>query len=595
MDGGLTAPTEAPLGVAASVSGRRWAWRLGDARIAAGLAQRTGLSELTARILAGRGITAETVGDFLAPSLRALMPDPSSLADMDRAATRLAAAVGAGERVAVFGDYDVDGACATALLCHFLGALGVAAEPYIPDRALEGYGPNEAALAQLADRGARLIVCVDCGTAGEAAIASIAGRADVLVLDHHAVDALPASAHAVVNPNRPDDRAGLGGLCATAVTLMAAVATNRALRRAGWFRARPEPDLLGLLDLVALATVCDVMPLAGLNRAFVAQGLRVMAQAPRPGLAALAEVAGQRAAPDAWHLGYVFGPRINAGGRVGQAELGTRLLLAPSLAEARPIAELLDATNRRRREIEAGVLAPALEQGAAQLAAGHGVLLVAGAGWHAGVVGIVAGRLKEQFNRPSLALAIEGDTAKGSGRSVAGIDLGAALIAARQAGLVSRAGGHAMAAGFALPAGGIAALHAFLETRLAATAHLPEAAELAIDGSLAMAGATGALGQELARLAPFGQGHPEPVFAMPHAMIAKAERIGAESQHVRAFLSDAAGLRLRAVAFRCADAPLGQALLGAAGRALHLAGHLRQDSWGGREGVSLTIVDAATA
>lgn len=593
MDGGLTGTDDTALGVAASVSGRRWVWRVADARLGAALAQQAGVSELTGRILAGRGVTAETVGTFLAPSIRALMPDPSVLAGMDRAAGRLAAAAQARERVGVFGDYDVDGACATALLCRWLAALGVPAEPYIPDRALEGYGPNEVALASLANRGASLIVCVDCGTAGEAAIASVAHRADVLVLDHHAVDTLPPSAHAVVNPNRPDDTSGLGGLCATAVAFMAAAATNRVLRRDGSFCDQAEPDLLALLDLVALATVCDVMPLAGLNRAFVTQGLRVMAHAPRPGLAALAEVAGLRSAPDAWHLGYVFGPRINAGGRIGRADLGTQLLLATSQAEARPLAELLDATNRQRREIEAAMLAPALEAGAAQLAAGHAVLLVAGDGWHPGIVGIIAGRLKERFNRPAIAVAIEGGVAKGSGRGVSGLDLGAAVIAARQAGLLSRAGGHAAAAGFALAATGLPALHAFLEARLAAARALPPAADLAVDGTLTLAAADAGLASELARLAPFGAAHPEPVFVLPNAVVAKAERMGADGTHVRAFVGGAAGGSLRAVAFRCADAALGQALLTAAGRPLHLAGYLRVEGWGGRERTSLTLVDAA--
>jgi single-stranded-DNA-specific exonuclease len=570
-------------------------FRLGDARIGAALAQVAGLSELTGRLLAARGVEPGSVADFLAPSIRALMPDPARLADMDRASARIAEAVVGGERVAVFGDYDVDGACATALLCRWLAGLGLVVEPYIPDRALEGYGPSATALGQLADRGASLIICVDCGTAGEEAIATVASRADVVVLDHHAVDALPRSPLAVVNPNRPDDASGLGHLCAAGVAMMTAVATNRALRRNGRPGEAGGAELLGLLDLVALATVCDVMPLTGLNRAFVAQGLKVLGQAPRPGLAALAAVAGLRNPPDAWSLGYVFGPRINAGGRIAQADLGVRLLLADDPLEARQLAETLEQVNRQRREIEGGMLAEAIAEAERQMDDGAPVLLVARDGWHAGVVGIIAGRLRERFNRPAFAVAIESGTAKGSARGVPGLDLGAAVIAARQAGLLDRAGGHAAAAGFALPADGVPALRAFLAQRLAAAADLPRAADLALDGMLSVEAATSGLAEEVARLAPFGPAHPEPVFALRQARIGKAERIGAEQSHVRVFLSGEAGGRLRGIAFRCADSALGALLLGSAGRAVHLAGHLRIEHWGGMERLSLHIIDAAFA
>lgn len=583
------------LGVACSAQGRRWVFRLGDARTGAALAQAAGVSELTGRLLAARGILPATVGDFLAPSIRALMPDPSCMADMERAAHRLAEAVRRRERVAVFGDYDVDGACSTALLCRWLSALGVVTEPYIPDRALEGYGPSAAALSQLADRGASLIICVDCGTAGEEAIAAVAERADVLVLDHHAVDTLPPSAFAVVNPNRPDDSSGLGGLCAAGVAMMTAVATNRVLRRAGSFGDAAAPDLLGLLDLVALATVCDVMPLAGLNRAFVAQGLKVLAHAPRPGLAALAEVAGLRHTPDAWSLGFVFGPRINAGGRIARADLGVQLLLADDPGEAKALAETLEHTNRQRREIEGGMLAAAIEDAERQMAFDAPVLVVARQGWHPGVVGIIAGRLRERFNRPAFALAIEGEGAKGSARGVPGLDLGAAVIAARQLGLLDRAGGHAAAAGFALPASGVPALRAFLAARFAAASALPRAADLALDGMLSVEAATAGVAGEVSRLAPFGPANPEPVFALRQARIAKAERIGAEQSHVRVFLIGESGGRLRGIAFRCADLALGSLLLGSAGRAVHLAGHLRWEQWGGMERLSLHIIDAALA
>lgn len=583
------------LGVACSATGRRWTWRLGDARLGAALAQRTGLSELTGQLLAARGVAVEAVEDFLAPSLRALMPDPSRMADMDRAAARLAQAVLRRERVAVFGDYDADGACATALLCRWLKGFGLVVEPYIPDRAQEGYGPNPAALLGLAERGARLIVCADCGTSGEAAIRAVCGRADVLVLDHHAVDTLPASALAVVNPNRPDDDSGLGELCGAGVALMTAVATNRAIRRAGGAVGADAGDLLGLLDLVALATVCDVVPLSGLNRAFVAQGLKVMHRGLRPGLAALAELAGLRGPPDTWVLSHVFGPRINAGGRIARADLGVRLLLADAPDEARELAAALDQVNRQRREIEAGMLAGAIGMAEAQLEAGRAVLLVASKDWHPGVIGIIAGRLRERFNRPAFAVSIEGALARGSGRGVAGLDLGAAVIAARQAGLLDRAGGHAAAAGFALPATGVPLLHAFLEERLAAAAGLPRAADLMLDGTLSLDAVTAAFATEVGRLAPFDSRHPEPAFALSRVRIVRADRIGVERAHVRVFLSGEAGGRVHGIAFRSADSGLGALLLGAEGRPVHVAGHLRLDSWNGLERTSLHLVDAALA
>jgi single-stranded-DNA-specific exonuclease len=588
---------EAPaLDITSSVGGRRWVWRLGDARLGAGLAQAAGISELTGRLLAARGIDADGVRDFLAPTVRAAMPDPDTLTDMPRAAERIARAVLANELVAVFGDYDVDGAASAALLCRFIRDAGGKAIPYIPDRLTEGYGPNETALAALVGQGASLVVCVDCGTAGGEALASIAGSADVIVLDHHAVDALPETPLAVVNPNRPDDTSGLRHLCAAGVALMAAVAANRVLRRAGHYATRAEPDLMGLLDLVALATVCDVVPLVGLNRAFVAQGLRVLQSRARPGLAALADAAQLKAPPDAWTLGFVFGPRINAGGRVGDAGMGARLLLEDDALAARALAESLDATNRHRREVEAGVLEAAIAEGEAQAASGRAVILVAGQGWHAGVIGIVAGRLRERLNRPAIAVALDdAGEGRGSGRGVPGLDLGAAVIAARQSGLLLRAGGHAMAAGFSVAPGFLPQLHDFLEARLAAAAMLPAAEDLAIDGALSVDAATLGFAEEVGRLAPFGAANPEPVFVLRHARVARAERMGVDGAHVRAFLAGEAGGRLRAVAFRCAEARLGQALLAAQGRTLHLAGQLRAAEWQGEARVTLHMVDAASA
>jgi single-stranded-DNA-specific exonuclease len=607
VDSLTLAPPGAVLGVGRSLSGRRWVWRgqRSDPALpsvdgpAGGLAiaQRLELPEILGRLLAGRGIGLDAAADFLAPTLRALLPDPSLLADMDAAADRLACAVRRGETIAVFGDYDVDGACATALMVSFLGNLGCAVVPYIPNRLTEGYGPNAPALMHLARWGARLIVCVDCGTAGAEAFAALGARAEVIVLDHHGTaDLPPPRILALVNPKRPDDRSGLAHLCAAGVAFLAAVATVRALRRAGHFAARPEPDLLALLDLVALATICDVMPLVGTNRALVAQGLRVMARRARPGIAALLEVAQAREALNTATCGFLLGPRINAGGRIGQADLGLRLLLCPDLAEARGMAAMLDAVNRQRQAVEARVLAEALAGAAAQAEAGRAVLLLGRAQWHPGVVGIVAGRIKERFNRPTLVAGIADGMAKGSGRSVAGLDLGAAVTAARRAGLLASGGGHAMAAGFSLPAERLDAFHAFLDAELAAAAALPLAADLAVEGTLAVPAAGLDLARQIGRMAPFGPGNEEPVFVLPRVQVARADRVGREGGTVRAFLEgEGGGARLKAMLFRAADSPLAAALLARAGEPLHLAGHLRAEEWNGEVSARFVIGDAAAA
>lgn len=584
------------LGVARSLAGRRWVWRQGDDRLGLGLAQRLGLPEMVGRLLATRGIDADSAADFLAPTVRALLPDPAVLTDMEAAAERLAAAVRRGETVAVFGDYDVDGACGTALLVHALRALGCDAMFHVPDRLSEGYGPNPAALLALAARGAQVVVCVDCGTAAGEALECLRGRAEVVVLDHHRSDSVPLGIVATVNPNRLDCGSGLHTLCAAAVAFLTLVATLRALRRSGWFAAdRTEPDLLALLDLVALATVCDVMPLTGLNRALVVQGLRVMARRARPGIAALLEVAQVRDAPSAMSLGYALGPRINAAGRIDAADLGVRLLLAEDPAEARALAERLDAINRQRQSVEAGMLEAALDAGAAQVAAGHAALLVAGEAWHPGVVGIVAGRLRERFNRPACVAAVADGIAKGSGRSVPGHDLGSAVIAARQSGLLATGGGHPMAAGFTLPAARIGAFHVHLCQRLAAAAALPGAADLAIEGTLAVAGCNPEMAGHLARLAPFGPGNEEPVLVVPRARVARADRVGREQATVRCFVAGEDGSRLKAMLFRTREAVLAEALLARDDALLHLAGHLRPDTWNGATGASFVVTDAAPA
>jgi single-stranded-DNA-specific exonuclease len=582
------------LGVARSLTGRRWVWRPGEDRIGLGIAQQLGLPEIVGRLLAARGVGLEAAADFLDPTLRALLPDPSVLADMDAAAARLADAVRAGETVGVFGDYDVDGACSGALMVSFLRELGCPVLAHVPDRLTEGYGPNLPALRSLIARGASLIVCVDCGTAAGEVLGAIRDEADVLVLDHHKSEGPPPPVLATVNPNRLDCRSGLTTLCAAGVAFLAAVATVRALRRGGFFGARREPDLLALLDLVALATVCDVMPLTGLNRALVAQGLKLMARRGRPGIAALLEVAQVRDRPTAVTLGYALGPRINAAGRISEADLGLRLLLEEDPVAARGLAATLDAVNRQRQQVEAAMLDAAMQAAERQAASGHATLLVAGAEWHPGVVGIVAGRLKERFNRPACVAALADGIAKGSGRSVPGLDLGAAVIAARQAGLLTTGGGHAMAAGFSLPEARIPAFHAFLDERLAAAALLPSVADLMIEGTLAVPGCTAELAQQLARLAPFGQGNEEPILILPRARVVRADRVGKEGATIRAFVEgEGGGPRLKAVAYRAKDGLLAETLLSRSGVPLHLAGHLRVEEWNGSAGVGFVVNDAA--
>ncbi|MBL6456891.1 single-stranded-DNA-specific exonuclease RecJ [Belnapia sp. T6] len=586
---------DAMLGVGRSLTGRRWIWREGEARLGLAIAQRAGLPELVGRLLAARGVALEEVGDFLEPTLRAMLPDPSLLIDMDSAAARLASAVREGETVAVFGDYDVDGACSGALMVRALRRLGCEVTHYVPDRLKEGYGPNPAAIRTLCERGATLIVCVDCGIAAHEALAAAEGRADIVVLDHHKAEGPVPRVAAAVNPNRLDCTSGLRNLCAGAVAFLAVVALHRTLRRAGHFTHMAEPSPLDLLDLVALATVCDVMPLTGVNRALVTQGLKVMAKRGHAGVAALLDVGLVREGPTAHSLGFVLGPRINAAGRVDEPDLGMRLLLCDDPVEARAMAERLDAVNRRRQEVEAEVLGAAFAAAEAQAAAGHAVLVVSGEGWHPGVVGIVAGRVKEKFNRPACIAGVAGGLAKGSGRSVPGVDLGAAVIAARQSGLLETGGGHAMAAGFSYRIDRQDELHAFLNERLAAAGGLPGAADLLIEGSVAVAAATSDLAQQVERLAPFGPGNEEPVFALPRTRVVRADRVGKEGNTIRAFLEGEAGGRLKAICFRAKEGPLAEALLARQGAPLHLCGQLRAERWNDTVSACLHVVDAAPA
>jgi len=584
------------LGVERSLNGRRWVWRAGEDRVALGVAQRLGVPEIVGRMLAARGVGIETANDFLEPTLRALLPDPSLLADMDAAAERLADAVIRAETVAVFGDYDVDGACSAALMVTLLRDLGCPVLHHVPDRMKEGYGPNQPALEALIAAGARVIVCVDCGTAAGAVFQELHGRADVVVLDHHKAEGPPPPILATVNPNRLDDTSGMRMLCAAGVAFLAAVALIRALRRRGRFDTSPAPDLLGLLDLVALATVCDVMPLTGLNRALVAQGLKVMGRRDRPGIAALLDVTQARDRLSAFTCGYALGPRINAAGRISEADMGLRLLLATDRVAALALAERLDMVNRQRQEVEAGILDAALREAETRAEAGDAALLVSGVDWHPGVVGIVAGRIKERFNRPACVAGITDGLAKGSGRSVPGLDLGAAVIAARQAGLLATGGGHPMAAGFSLSADRLDDFRAFLNERLAAASALPSAADLAVEGAIAVPAATTDLARQLERLAPFGAGNEEPTLVLNQARVLRADRVGREAGSVRVFVEgEGGGPRLKAMLFRAREGALTDSLLRRSGQPMHLAGHLRAEEWNGVVNPCFVISDGAMA
>jgi single-stranded-DNA-specific exonuclease len=577
------------LGVDNSFGGRPWRSRLTDDRAALAVAQCAGVPDIVARVLAGRGVAADAAQAYLHPTLRDLMPDPSTLADMDVAVARLVAAVRAGRPIAVFGDYDVDGATSAALLDRYLTAVGAETRVYIPDRVREGYGPNAPALRRLRDAGADVAVTVDCGTAAFDALAEARDFGlDVIVVDHHLAEARLPDCAAVVNPNRLDDRSGQGALAAVGVTFLLVVALNRALRGAGWFAARREPDLLQWLDLVALGTVCDMVPLTGLNRALVAQGLKVMARRGNPGLVALADVANLDSRPGTYHAGFVFGPRINAGGRVGEADMGYRLLTSDDPEEVAALARQLDRYNAERKAIESTTVEAAL----AQADDDGPLLMVGGEGWHPGVIGLVASRLGNRFDRPAIAIAWDGELGKGSARSVPGIDIGAAITAARQAGLLVNGGGHPMAAGLTVERRRYDELRDFLSDRVAAGAADRPPPGLRLDGALTVSAATRELLETLEQAGPYGSGNPEPRFAFSGVRAVRADIVGED--HVRCVFAGREGGRLKGIAFRRAGEPLGQALL-AARDPLHVAGHLRADDWQGRNGVQLFIDDAAPA
>jgi single-stranded-DNA-specific exonuclease len=589
------------LGVENSATGRAWRDRLDErgATRALAIAQRHELPELLARILAGRNVEADAVDAFLDPTIKRAMPDPNVLTAMPEAATRIADAVTRGESIAVFGDYDVDGATSAAVLARFLRHGGVEPIIHIPDRLFEGYGPNVEAVRALAARGATLLVTVDCGTTSiEPLSEAKALGMDVVVIDHHQADEALPPALAIVNPNRRDDLSGLGYLAAVGLVFMTVVAINRELRARGfWTDARPEPDLLAYLDDVALGTVADVVPLIGLNRAFVAKGLLVLRRREQPGLVSLMDVARLSGPPEAWHLGFLLGPRINAGGRIGRADLGVRLLLESDPIEAAKIAAELDRLNRERQAIEQETLAQAEAEAMAALGIEEtgAVVITAAEGWHPGVVGLVAARLKEKYGRPAFAIALEpGGIGTGSGRSIAGVDIGRAVRRAVAEGLLVKGGGHAMAAGVTLRKDALAQLRAFLEAALSADVTTARRLSgLMIDGAVSAAGANLDLVAMIERAGPFGSGNPEPVIALPAHTVTYAEEVG--QAHMRVRLKSADGAAVNAIAFRAAGQKLGTALLESRGRQVHAAGSFAIDRWQGEERVQFRLTDIAPA
>ena len=594
----ITKQSDALLDVEHSLGGRKWRLRQVDDQACAVIARQQGIPDALARVIAGRGIRPETAAAYLDPKLRDSFPDPSSLQDMDKAAAALWDALEAGRRIAIFADYDVDGATSAAQLWRWLKHHGCEAEIYIPDRIEEGYGPSAQAFETLRERGAELVVTLDCGAAAHEALRHGAGIGlDIVVIDHHLMDADFPPALALVNPNRPDDTSGCGHLAAAGVTFVLLAALNREGRRRQQTLAESEPDLIGFSDLAALGTICDVVPLTGVNRAIVSQGLKVMSRWQQTGLDALARVAGVEGEATTYHAGFLLGPRINAGGRVGQSDLGARLLTTDDPALAERLAGQLDRLNAERRAIEAEVQDAALAQLEGQ-GGDRAILVASGEGWHPGVIGVVAGRLKDRYSKPVIIIGIDRQASppvgKGSGRSVPGVNRGGAIAAAREAGILTSGGGHAMAGGLSVDPDRINELVAFLDDRLApelAQAH--DAMALEVDALITAAGVTPDLADRLERAQPFGQGNPEPRFVLPRMRVSFAKRVGTD--HVRFTLADLSGAQVQGIAFRCADTPMGEALLQAGDRLWHVAGRVKLDTWQGRRRVQLQLDDIATA
>lgn len=590
------APAELALGVESSYSGRAWRLRRHDPEILRSL-QLAGCSTALAQLLACRGVTGSEAAQYLDPKLRNLLPDPGRFAQMDVAAVRFVHALATGETIAVLGDYDVDGACSAAIILGWLKRIGRSALLHVPDRLTEGYGPSVVAIRSLRARGAGLLLTLDCGATAHASFAATAGLGlDVIVLDHHAVETnLPVLAH--VNPNGPDDTSSVRNICAAALAFLFLVAVQRLLRVQGWFAANAiaEPDLMEQLDLVALATIADVVPLTGVNRALVRQGLRRMDALTRPGLAALARIAKLTPPFSPYHLGFAFGPRVNAGGRVGRCDIGARLLSCDDSAEADALAAELDRHNRERQTLEAGIMRAANDMAVAQRE--KPFVLVGGDGWHPGVVGIIAGRLKDRHAKPALVAgfseADEDALGRGSARSVPNVDLGAVIRAAHAEGILDTGGGHAMAAGFSIRRHRLAEFESFLTDRIGAGSAAEMPAEWYVDALLSASGATISFCDEVECAGPFGSGNPEPLFALPDMLIVFAGIVG--DSHVRLRVVGRDGQGLGAIAFRANGTELGAGLLNARGRRVHLLGKLKRDDYDGVSRVQFHIEDAAAA
>lgn len=586
------------LDVRKSARGLAWTHRLDQRQenVALAIRQSHGVPDIVARVLAGRGVAQDDAMRFLDPTIRDLLPDPLSLTDMDKAAARIADAVMGGEKVAIFGDYDVDGASSAALMKRLFSHYGIEAEIYIPDRIFEGYGPNPDAMRDLVSRGARLIVTVDCGTNSAASVdAANEAGAQVVVLDHHQVGGALPAAVALVNPNREDDLSGQGHLCAAGVVFVTLVRTVSLLRERGHFGK--APDLLGWLDLVALATVCDVVPLVGVNRAFVVKGLVAMRRLGNAGLAALARVSRIGEPLNPYHLSFILGPRINAGGRIGDAALGSRLLATDDPVEARTISERLDTLNQERQAIEQVMLEEARAEADAELAVGDGpaIIVTARESWHPGVVGLLAARLKEHARRPAFAIAFNANgVGSGSGRSIAGFDLGRMVREGVERGLLVKGGGHAMAAGITVEKPKLGELRAFFEEWAQdEISRLRHEETLEIDAALSADGATFDLLDALESAGPFGAGHAQPLLVLPRHTLADARQVGVN--HIRVDLRSQTGARLQAMAFRAADTDLGNFLFASRGRTVHVAGSVSSNWWNGTRSVQFRVVDAALA
>jgi single-stranded-DNA-specific exonuclease len=584
------------LGVERSLTGRRWRARDGDVALTEALRRRYSLPEVAARLLAGRGVGLEEAKDFLEPTLKALFPDPSSFQDMDRAASLIEDAIVQGRRVAVLADYDVDGGSSAAQLVRYFRARGRELGIYVPDRMKEGYGPSALAFERLKAEGIELVITVDCGAAAEGPLEAAAEMGlDVIVLDHHLMAHDPPRAAAVVNPNRMDDKSGQGHLTAAGVVLVTMAAVNREARKRGSIGSNHLPDLIQMLDLAAIGTVCDVAPLTGFNRAIVSQGLKILQRGKNIGLAALGETAGRKVCNSVYDFGFVLGPRINAGGRVGDASLATKLLSTEDPTEARELATTLDAMNTERKQREAEMLAEA-EHYALNEAETRSVVIVGSHRWHPGVIGIAAGRLKDRLRKPVIVLGgtSEHEPAKGSGRSISGVNLGAAIAAAKQEGLLISGGGHAMAAGLTVEWNQVEALKEFLSDQLANDIEAGEIAERAL--SIDAAGAISALDLDLIaafdRIGPYGQGHPEPLLVLPDVRVSFSKLV--KEEHVRFTLEDARGARIGGIAFRAMKSPIGEALM-KKDVTYHAAVRVKRNEWNGHVSAEVEIVDLAEA